>query len=908
MKQGSDFKAKRPTILQALRPIAQAASDHADIDRLLAVAVDSVFSLFNCDQVWLLYPCSSIATSYRICCQRSKPGLPQVQTLNRNLPVDEFTGRLFRLALASRSPVVFNVDTPLPAQFLEQEPLSSQALMAMALYPNQGEPWLLGMQRSQQNCLWSEQEETLFLSVTEFLTEILNTSTRHSNLYEVSQRLLDLLAHATDEEYLLRGGMDILQALVQPEYAVATTLNAEGQLEAFVFSGVSEEKAELITQLSGGKEFLGARLERALRIDDLNSHPDLVDFLLPDFPLKSLLMAPIINEGKIIGRIYLCDKRNHRTFTLDDEVLSMSFADAFAQTLIRFRKTLVSQGAQEALFLDHQRAQVTLESIADAVITIDSQGRIDYLNPLAEELIGTTQSQAQGKSLEKVACLLDEESRSHVIRDIAAWLAQEPVESRSCTALLQDARDQELIVQTSIAPLRDSQDRIFGAVLVLRDITPLRALASQLSYQATHDALTGLINRREFEVRLRQALDDVCQNNTHHVLCYLDLDQFKVVNDTCGHLAGDKLLRQLATLLQGRIREADCLGRLGGDEFGVLLLGCHLDQARGIAESLRILIRDFRFNWKGKTFQLGVSIGLVPLARGSGGLEEVLSAADTACYVAKDQGRDRIHTYRLDDCIVERHHGEMQWVTRIQQAFEESRFLIYYQPIRALNKEEHLCHGEVLLRMKGEDESLIPPMAFIPAAERYRLMSALDRWVISNTFIALEEHPIGQALIGINLSGQSVCDELFLKFVIEQLQRSPVNPRMICFEITETAAVANFDSAIRFIRALKEIGCRFALDDFGSGLSSFNYLKNLPVDYLKIDGSFVKDMVDDPVDYAMVEAIHKVGKVMGLKTIAEFVENEAILEKLRGIGVDYVQGLIIGGPRPFHKTPWADKE
>ncbi|QBQ56408.1 EAL domain-containing protein [Nitrosococcus wardiae] len=699
--------------------------------------------------------------------------------------------------------------------------------------------------------------------------------------------------------------MDILQELAQSEYAVATTLNAEDHLKTFVFSGVSKEKAEIITQILSSKELLGARLERerALRVDDLSSHSDLVEFLPPDFSLKSLLMAPIINEGKIIGRIYLCNKRNHRGFTLDDEVLSMSFANAFAQTLIRFRKIMVSQRAQEALFLDHQRAQVTLESIGDAVITIDSQGRIDYLNPLAEELIGTTQSQAQGKSLEKVACLLDEESRSHVIRDIAAWLAQEPVESHSCTALLQDARNQELIVQTSIAPLRDSQDRIFGAVLVLRDISPLRALASQLSYQATHDALTGLINRREFEVRLRQALDDVRQNDTHHVLCYLDLDQFKVVNDTCGHLAGDKLLRQLATLLQERIREADCLGRLGGDEFGVLLLGCHLDQARGIAESLRILIRDFRFNWKGKAFQLGVSIGLVSLARGSGGLEEVLSAADTACYVAKDQGRDRIHTYRLDDCIVERHHGEIQWVARIQQAFEESRFLIYYQPIHALNEEEHICHGEVLLRMKGEDEGLIPPMAFIPAAERYRLMSALDRWVISNTFIALEKHSIGHGLIGINLSGQSVCDELFLKFVIEQLQRSPINPRMICFEITETAAVANFDSAIRFIRELKEIGCRFALDDFGSGLSSFNYLKNLPVDYLKIDGSFVKDMVDDPVDYAMVEAIHKVGKVMGLKTIAEFVENEAVLEKLRGIGVDYVQGLVIGVPRPFHNRP-----
>ncbi|KFI21694.1 EAL domain-containing protein [Nitrosococcus oceani] len=586
----------------------------------------------------------------------------------------------------------------------------------------------------------------------------------------------------------------------------------------------------------------------------------------------------------------------------------MSFVNIFFQSLAYFQKMMRGHKAQEALFLEHQRAQVTLESIGDAVITVNCRGQVDYLNPLAEELIDTTVTQARGKSLEEVACLLNEESYSHVIGDIAAWLAEDPVEGRSCTALLRDGQNRELIVQTSIAPLRDTQNRIFGAVLVLRDISPLRALASQLSHQATHDALTGLINRREFEVRLRKALDDVRQNDTCHVLCYLDLDQFKVVNDTCGHLAGDKLLRQLAALLQDKIREADCLARLGGDEFGVLLLGCDLAHARKVAEGLRILIRNFRFSCKGKTFPLGASIGLVAIAQGSGGLEEVLSAADTACYVAKAQGRDRIHVYCLDDHSIERHYGEMQWVTRIQQAFEGSRFMLYHQPIHALNGEEHIRHCELLLRMKSEDESLIPPMAFIPAAERYRLMPTLDRWVISNAFLSLGKYSIAQGLIGINLSGQSISDELFLNFVIEQLHQTSVNPEVICFEITETAAIANFDGAIRFIRKLKEMGCRFALDDFGSGLSSFNYLKNLPVDYLKIDGSFVKEMVDDPVDHAMVEAIHKVGKVMGLKTIAEFVENEAVFEKLRLVGVDYAQGFAIGRPQPFSRMSMTDKE
>lgn len=903
MKQGSGVKDKQPAIFQVLRPIAQAASAHADIDRVLRVALDSVFSSFKCERVWLLSPGNAIAASCHVCYQRDKFDHPGVQARKQELPVDESVERLFRLVLAHRAAVIFDADFPLPAQFPAPGLLSPQTFLAIALYPDQGEPWLLGMQRRQQNHRWSKQEETLFLSVAEFLTELLNVLMRQGNFHDISHRLLDLLACPGDEEYLLRGGIDVLRLLTQAEYGAAATLNAEGQLKSLVFQGISKEQAEFVTQFYESKALAGAQ-----RFDGSASRPGAAGGLPHDTSFKSLLMVPLVHEGKVISRIYLCDKRNHRSFTGDDEVLAAGFAAAFAQVLVRFRKAMARQQAQEALFLDYRRAQVTLESIGDAVITIDSRGRADYLNPLAEELIGIPQSEAQGRPLEELTCLLNEDSRSHVIYDIAAWLAKEPVESHSYTALLRDAHDQELIVQISVAPLRDSQDGIFGAVLVLRDISPLRALASQLSYQATHDSLTGLINRREFEVRLRRALNDACQHDAHHVLCYLDLDQFKVVNDTCGHLAGDKLLRQLAALLQNRIREVDCLGRLGGDEFGVLLLGCHLEDALRIADDLRMMIRDFRFNWKGKAFQVGVSIGLVPIVRGSGGLEEILSAADTACYVAKDQGRDRIHVYRLNDCIVKRRHGEMQWVTRIQQAFEEKRFLLYSQPIRALNDEGHIRRCEILLRMKSEDENIIPPMAFIPAAERYSLMLALDRWVVSNTLMALGERSVEQKLISINLSGQSICDELFLKFVIEQLQQTQVDPQVICFEITETAAIANFDSAIQFVRKLKKVGCRFALDDFGSGLSSFNYLKNLPVDYLKIDGGFVKGMMDDPVDYAMVEAIHKVGKVMGLKTIAEFVESEAILEKLRGIGVDYVQGLAIGSPRPLRNTPLMDKK
>jgi len=422
-----------------------------------------------------------------------------------------------------------------------------------------------------------------------------------------------------------------------------------------------------------------------------------------------------------------------------------------------------------------------------------------------------------------------------------------------------------------------------------------------LSYQASHDALTGLVNRREFERRLERILATGLPDESHAVV-YLDLDQFKVVNDTCGHVAGDELLRQVGAVLVSQVRKRDTVARLGGDEFGVLLEHCQQGQALRIAHQMREALQDFRFVWQDRGFTIGASMGLVPIGPGVDTVATVFRAADDACYAAKEQGRNRVHLYEPDDHELARRHGEMQWVPRIQEALAENRFALFYQPILPLG-ETGRAHGEVLLRLLDRDGDLILPSAFIPAAERYNQMQAIDRWVIRRVFAALRDPdsvmPSGS--VAINLSGQSLSDRQFLEFVEQQIEACAVVLERICFEITETAAIGNLSLAKRFFSALKPRGCRFALDDFGSGLSSFAYLKTLSVDFLKIDGGFVKDMMRDPIDHAMVEAIHRIGHVMGLETIAESVEDERILARLKAIGVNYAQGYAVGRPRPLRK-------
>jgi len=419
-----------------------------------------------------------------------------------------------------------------------------------------------------------------------------------------------------------------------------------------------------------------------------------------------------------------------------------------------------------------------------------------------------------------------------------------------------------------------------------------------LRYQASHDALTGLINRHEFEGRVAAALRVAREQRRRHALCYLDLDQFKIVNDTCGHGAGDELLKQLVLQLCAGVRESDTLARLGGDEFGLLLENCSLERAERVASSLLERVRRFRFAWLGKTFEVGVSIGLVPIDASSGDVSALMSAADLACYTAKDLGRHRVHVYRSDDTEVRRRHGEMDWVSRLKEALREDKFRLFGQPIVSLADGVPLDR-EVLLRLVGDHDELVLPDAFVPAAERYGVMAAIDRWVVERVVARCGrwQEEVPECGCSINLSGASMSDDGFLRFLRAVIEGHHHPPQTFCFEITETAAIVNLSRAAHFIRELKALGCRFALDDFGSGLSSFTYLKHLPVDYLKIDGTFVRGLTSDPVDDAMVEAINKIGHVMGLRTIAEYVERKPVLDKLRRIGVDFVQGNAIAPPR-----------
>ncbi|OOG21472.1 sensor domain-containing diguanylate cyclase [Thioalkalivibrio denitrificans] len=579
--------------------------------------------------------------------------------------------------------------------------------------------------------------------------------------------------------------------------------------------------------------------------------------------------------------------------------------------------------AEAALFEAKERAQVTLHSIGDAVITTDHEAVITYLNPVAEELTGWSTDEATGQPLNKVFRIFNEFTLQPAPSPVETCLSEGRTVGLTNHTVLISRDGASRAIEDSAAPIRDREGNVLGVVLVFHDVSKTRQMARQLSWQATHDALTGLYNRYEFEMRLKDILAQTRNRPNQHALLYMDLDQFKVVNDTCGHGAGDELLKQLAYMLMGKVRESDTLARLGGDEFGVLLENCPLEKAQEIAHDLRQTVREFRFSWQESTFQVGISIGLVMIENGSLDVSEILSAADMACYAAKDLGRDRIHVYHPEDAELAQRRGEMRAISHITDALGHDRFRLYCQEIRHTGHDPDVRpvgeHMEILVRMANEDGDLIPPGAFIPAAERFDLMPAIDRWVIHTFFREhgdrIREQCTDHAgtvrpacLYAINLSGASVSSDIFLSFVIEQLEKYHIPPEAICFEITETAAIANLTRALHFMNELRGRGCLFSLDDFGTGVSSFGYLKNLPVDYLKIDGSLVKDIVTDPIDHAMVDAINRIGHVMGIRTVAEFVENDEILECLKALGVDYAQGYGIARPKPLDPQGVALRE
>ncbi len=553
------------------------------------------------------------------------------------------------------------------------------------------------------------------------------------------------------------------------------------------------------------------------------------------------------------------------------------------------------------------RAQRTLASIGDGLITTDNRGKIDFMNAAAEQMTGFEFAAARGKRLGEIVSLVDEVERKPLRDPVKACLEQNRRLNLGRRALLLPrSGDVEYSIEVTASPIRagDAEDeRVDGAVVVLHDVTELRGLARQDTYQATHDALTGLLNRREFERRLNDALQDAHAGGSGHVLCYLDLDRFKAVNDTCGHMAGDNMLREVAGLIKEQVRDSDSVARLGGDEFGTLLAGCPLEKAQQIADDIVSAIRNYRFVWRDKIFDVGVSIGLVEISQESGGVEDALSAADSACYMAKREGRGRVHVYSAADEAVARQRGEIQWLQRLQSALKENRFELYTQSIVSLGRDGRRGPAiEVLLRLHDEEGDEISPRSFMRAAERYHLMPLIDRWVVRTALAAIRNGDLRapeNRTFSLNISGQTLGDAQFLEFVVDCLDRTGVSPDRLCFELTESTVVTNLEHAQRFIGVLHGMGAMFALDNFGSGLGSFANLRNLEMDFLKIDGSFVRGLADDEVSHAMVNAMVELARTLDIAVVAEHVESEAVLALVRKLGVNYVQGYGIERPRPL---------
>ena len=554
---------------------------------------------------------------------------------------------------------------------------------------------------------------------------------------------------------------------------------------------------------------------------------------------------------------------------------------------------------------DRSLLSVTLESIGDAVITTNARGQITWLNPVAERLTGWTSLEAIGRMLTQVFHVVDEQTREPLADPVRSCLEQGRRVADSASTLLLSRGGDEFGIQDSIAPIRRDDGTVLGTVLVFHDVSEQRRLTGEMSWRATHDALTGLVNRAEFEARMGRLLQTAQESGGEHALMYIDLDQFKLVNDACGHAVGDLLLQQMARMLTDSVRTRDTVSRLGGDEFAILMERCTVEQAQRVAQKLCDRMDDFRFVHEERRFRIGMSIGLVPVDRRWQTTAAIQQAADTSCYAAKEAGRNRVHTWFDTDVAMRERQFEMQWVTRIENALDEDGFVLYAQrltPLKGAPDPARGVHAEVLLRMRQADGPLVAPGAFLPAAERFHLASRIDRWVLRTVvaWMAALEDASRIELLSVNLSGQSVGDRTFHRWALDLLAKA--GPRLcgaLCLEITETAAVTNIADAAVFIDQVRACGVKVALDDFGAGAASFGYLKTLRVDTLKIDGQFVRDLVEDPLDEVAVRCFADVAKVMGLTTVAEFVDKPAVLERLLAMEVDFAQGYLLHEPAPI---------
>jgi diguanylate cyclase (GGDEF)-like protein/PAS domain S-box-containing protein len=557
--------------------------------------------------------------------------------------------------------------------------------------------------------------------------------------------------------------------------------------------------------------------------------------------------------------------------------------------------------AEEALFQEKERAQVTLASIGDGVVRTDARGMIDFMNPAAERLTGWSIPEAYGRHLRDVFQVVDPESHTALLDPVTRCLAEGRFVEFPGERLLLPRAGHPVAVRDSASPIVNRQGRTVGAVLAFKDVTELRHMERERSFLSTHDPLTGLLNRASFEERVERAVIDARTEHLPQSLLLADVDQFQLINDSCGHFAGDQVLKFAADLVQARLPNGTPVARLGGDEFAALLPGLAPAQALEAAQSVRRAFEETRFVWEGRSFEVTASVGVAGVHETTPDGAAALAAADAAHFAARQRGGNRVHEYRPGDDAIAQRLGELQWIQEIQRAFDTQRFRLVAQRIVPLSgRAEGEPMAEVFLRMISEKGEPVPTAIFIAAAERYRTIVTIDRWVVRQSLAELASgNHLVQPTFSVNLSGQSLGDETFLEHVLAELNASGIDPRRLCFEITETAAIANLASALRFISSLRALGCRFVLDDFGTGFSSFSYLRNLPVDFLKIDASFAHQLAADPIQRALVEAIQQIGKVLGMKTIAEGIEDEETLEVVRGLGIDYGQGFALHRPAPI---------
>jgi diguanylate cyclase (GGDEF)-like protein/PAS domain S-box-containing protein len=612
--------------------------------------------------------------------------------------------------------------------------------------------------------------------------------------------------------------------------------------------------------------------------------------------------APVqLSDGHRVGTLCVIDRAPRQLTPTQREVLS-GLATAAAQALEGRHAMLRTQQLAAELAEQHELLRVTLDAIGEAVLTTDAQGLVAWMNPVAERLTGWTSGDACGQPLDAVFSIIGEADRQPVVQLVQKCLSNAQASHSGAHIVLVSRQGQEFGIECSVSPMLHANGVVLGAVTVFRDVTEQRQLLGKISFQATHDALTGLVNRTEFDSRLARALRTARDGGAEHSLMCIDLDRFKLVNDTCGHAAGDKLLKQVADMLREAVRGSDVVARLGGDEFAILLENCAVDKAQKIGQALCDRMDDFRFVHGEQRMRIGTSIGLVTVHAQWETTAALLQAADASCYAAKQSGRNRVHRWLDHDARLQTRSGETCWAPRIEQVLDEDRFALYAQCIEPLSGARFGLHAEVLLRMRGADGQLMPPGAFFPAAERYQLAPRIDRWVLKNALDWLRPRAASKRVrqLSVNLSGQSVGDPEFRRWVVEWLSAAGEDCcRTLCFEISETAAITHLDDAAAFIAGVRALGVRVALDDFGAGTSSFGYLKMLQVDCLKIDGQFIHGLIDHPLDAAAVRCFIDVARVMGIETVAKSVDRPEVLACLREMGVDFAQGFLLHRPAPI---------